>query len=271
MPGFQLPADRPALMGILNVTPDSFSDGGRYFDHGVAVERGLEMVAEGADLIDVGGESTRPTAEQVDEHEELRRVLHVVRALSEQGVSVSIDTSKSVVAEQCLDVGAVVVNDVSALGDPKMGRVCAKAECTVCLMHRQGDPMTMQVAPRYDNVVEEVRSYLLNRANYAADQGIETSNLWLDPGIGFGKTLEHNLALIKDISLLTSGEFPVLIGVSRKSMIGRIIKSENIEDRLSGGLCLQMYCQMQGVRIMRTHDCKESMRVIKIANSLMNA
>jgi len=219
---FALPAHRVAIMGILNVTPDSFSDGGRFLDPEAAIEHGRRLWLEGADIIDVGGESTRPGAVEVDASEECRRVVPVVAALAGQGIPISIDTRKALVAEEALRVGAVVVNDVSALRDPAMSGVCADAGGTVCLMHMRGDPATMQQGVHYDDVVGEVREFLLRAADRAVAAGITPDRIWVDPGFGFGKLVEHNVALLERLSELVALGFPVLVGLSRKSFLGRL-------------------------------------------------
>jgi len=270
MTHFELPVGRPALMGVLNVTPDSFSDGGHYFDTTRAIERGLDMVDEGADLIDVGGESTRPNADEVTVEEELRRVLPVVRALSEAGVSVSIDTSKAIVARESLAAGAVVTNDVTAFSDPKMPEVCASAGCTVCLMHMQGNPRTMQASPSYDDVVNEVRDFLMARALKVESMGVQRNRIWIDPGLGFGKTLDHNLSLLRHLSRIVETGYPVLIGASRKSFIGRILAGAPVEERLFGSLAAQVLAQSNGAKIIRAHDCKEARNAMLIAQAILD-
>ncbi len=262
---FQLPIGRPALMGILNITPDSFSDGGVHFRAEDAVRSGLTMLQNGADILDIGGESTRPGAEEVPIGEELRRVLPVVDALAKAGAIISIDTKKASVAEAALDAGAQIVNDITALSDPEMRDLCAERNCRVCLMHMQGTPQTMQKQPVYGDVVEDVFGFLVQRAEEVAGAGVRRENIWIDPGIGFGKTVEHNLALLRNLGKFTGSGYPVLIGVSRKSFIGRLLgKSEPLpsEDRLEGTLALQALAQLDGAAIIRAHDVKESRRVI---------
>lgn len=271
---FRLPARRPAVMGILNVTPDSFSDGGLYLSSDAAIERGMQMVTEGADLVDVGGESTRPGALAVGESEELSRVMPVIGALVARGVAVSIDTSKSIVAKQALDAGACVVNDVTAGSDPKMAQVCAEADATVCLMHMQGEPRTMQIAPHYEEVVTEVRDYLVNRAQtFRSTFGV--NDIWIDPGIGFGKTVEHNLALLSNLEVFVVTELPVLIGVSRKSFLGKILGGEYApippEERIEAGIAAQVVAQMAGVKIIRTHDVVQTRRAVEVVARMVAA
>ena len=269
---FPLPQGRIVVMGVLNVTPDSFSDGGLFVEPHLAIEHGMRMVEEGADLVDVGGESTRPGAEVVTVEEELRRTVSVVAGLASRGVAVSIDTSKAEVAKACLEVGAVVVNDVTALSNPAMSAVCADAGCTVCLMHMQGDPRTMQAAPSYTDVVSEVRDFLVSRAVQAKAAGI--ADVWIDPGIGFGKTVQHNLALLAHLEKLVESGFPVLVGVSRKSFIGRVLADGDSplpsDQRLEGSLAAQVLAQAKGARIVRTHDVVETRRAAALAAAVLS-
>lgn len=256
-------------MGILNVTPDSFSDGGTNLSVSDAVNSALRMIDEGADLIDIGGESTRPGASPVSQDEELKRVIPAVKSLTQRGIAVSVDTSKVAVARQSLEVGAVVINDVTALAATGMADLCAEYGCTVCLMHMKGTPETMQNQPAYVNVVSEVETFLRLRAEFAQSQGIHSHRIWVDPGIGFGKTVEQNLLLIKDLGPLTSMQFPVLVGVSRKAFIGRILGSDeplDVLDRLEGSLAIQTIAQLSGARIIRTHDVKASRRTVDMVS-----
>jgi len=252
---FTLPPG-PCYMGVLNVTPDSFSDGGQFLAVSAAVEHGLQLHEDGAHLVDVGGESTRPGADPVSAAEELRRVIPVVAALIEQNVSVSIDTMKAEVAREALAAGAVVVNDVTALRDPAMRRVCAEAGVPVCLMHMQGEPRTMQKSPQYQNVVSEVAASLAESARIAEADGVR--EVWLDPGIGFGKNMDHNFALLRGIPQLVALGKPVLIGVSRKSFIGRLVSGSDqpapMEQREEGTLMAGVWALAAGARILRVHD-----------------
>ncbi|MGI8984334.1 MAG: dihydropteroate synthase [Acidimicrobiales bacterium] len=236
---------KPLVMGVLNVTPDSFSDGGRWLDPDAAVAHGLRMVAEGADVIDVGGESTRPGAEPVSVDEELRRVVPVVEALAPH-VRVSIDTRKAEVAEAAITAGATLVNDVSATLAP----VAAAGGAGWVAMHMQGNPRTMQIAPTYDDVVAEVRRFLLDRAETAA--GID--EVWIDPGIGFGKTLEHNLTLLKHLSELVATGFPVVVGTSRKAFLGRLTGGAPAGDRVEASVATAAWALAQGAGMVRVHD-----------------
>jgi dihydropteroate synthase len=260
-------------MGVLNVTPDSFSDGGLFFDPESAMDHARAMVAQGADVIDVGGESTRPGSEPVTADEELRRTEQVVRRLAQEGIAVSIDTSKSEVAKACLDAGAVVVNDVTALRNDEMKRVCAAAGCTVCLMHMKGDPRTMQTNPAYHDVVQEVRDELAAHAESAERHGVSRHDIWLDPGIGFGKSIQHNLLLLNHIDEIVALGYPVLVGISRKSFIGRLLGSEGTplpaSERLHGSLAAQTVAQSRGARIIRTHDVAATKRAATIAQAIL--
>jgi dihydropteroate synthase len=234
-------------MGVLNVTPDSFSDGGRWTDPEQAVAHGLRMVAEGADVVDVGGESTRPGAPPVDPAEECRRVLAVVAGLAPH-VRVSIDTRKVTVAEAALAAGATLVNDVSA----SLWPVAAAAGAGWVAMHMQGEPATMQRQPHYDDVVAEVRALLVQRARQAAAAGV--AEVWIDPGIGFGKTLEHNLVLLAQLQELVATGYPVLVGASRKGFLGRLLGDAPPDDRLEGSLAVAVWAATQGAGMVRAHD-----------------
>ena len=248
---------RPLVMGVLNVTPDSFSDGGQWFDAAAAVRHGLELVAEGADLVDVGGESTRPGAEAVSAVEEARRVVDVVAALAPH-VRVSIDTRKREVAEAAVDAGATLVNDVSA----SLWRVAAEAGPAVgwVAMHMQGEPQTMQAAPRYDDVVGDVRAFLVERATVARAAGVD--EVWIDPGIGFGKTLDHNLALLRRLGELVGTGFPVVVGTSRKAFLGRLTGGAPVDDRLEGSVATAVWSAVQGVGMIRVHDVDATVRAL---------
>ncbi len=245
----------PLLMGIINVTPDSFSDGGKFLDPAAAVDHGLQLADEGADLLDIGGQSTRPGAEPVDADEELRRVVPVVHTLAEQSfVPISVDTDKVTVAREALAAGAEVINDVTGLqGGPAMVSLAAESNCGVCVMHMQGTPQTMQHAPVYDNVVEEIFSYLKDRRDALIEAGVEQSRITLDPGIGFGKTAEHNLALLSNVARFHDLGCPILIGHSRKRFIGEVL-DDNEADRGAGTIGVALSLARQGVQIVRVHD-----------------
>ena len=264
----------PVLMGILNVTPDSFSDGGEFFGAEPAVARAGKMLDEGARMVDVGGESTRPGSEPVSPEEELRRVMPVVRGILESRPEtiISIDTYRASTAEVALDAGAQVVNDVTALrGDPKMAGVVAERGCPVVLMHMLGEPKTMQKAPRYEDVVREVRDFLAGRAEHAVKAGVEKENIILDPGIGFGKTLEHNLALLNRLDALVELGFPVLIGASRKSFLGKIVGCDNAKDRLFGTIATTVLAYGLGVNLFRVHDIRANREALKVAMAVRGA
>ena len=256
-------------MGVLNVTPDSFSDGGQFFDTEAAVARGREMIAEGADIVDVGGESTRPGAAGVDEAEELRRVIPVVEALAPE-VRVSVDTRKARVAEAALAAGASLVNDVSA----SLHEVAAAGGAGWVAMHMRGEPATMQDDPAYTDVVADVRRFLVERAGAARAAGID--EVWIDPGIGFGKTGAHNLALLRHLDRLVATGFPVLVGTSRKRFLGRLLAASDVgrqplgeaatppDDRLEGSLATAVWAMCQGAAMLRVHDVKATVQAVKV-------
>jgi len=248
-------------MGVVNVTPDSFSDGGHYKGAREAIEHGLRLIGEGADLIDVGGESTRPGADPVPTEEELRRVLPVVEGLAAAGVLVSIDTSKASVAISAVQAGAVIVNDVTALGDPDMAAVVADQEAGLVVMHMQGNPRTMQAEPRYDDVVAEVSGFLVERAAVAEAAGVERRSIAIDPGIGFGKTIDHNLALLRDLGVLADLGYPLLVGTSRKTFLGKVTGRTSPEDLdLASAVSVALAIE-RGADILRVHNvtaCKEA-------------
>jgi len=261
--------DHPLIMGILNVTPDSFYDGGDYLGTDRAVGHALEMVEDGADMIDVGGESSRPGAEPVDESEEIGRVIPVIERLSaEVDVPISVDTYKAGVAREALEAGASIVNDISALRfDPEMVSVVSASNCAVVLMHMQGSPRTMQRNPVYEDVTEDILSFLKERVNFAVGRGVERGRIIVDPGIGFGKTLEHNLRILEDIDRFHETGCPVLVGASRKSMIGKITGAPAGE-RLWGTAAIVAHCVMQGVEIHRVHDVREMRQVCDVAAAI---
>jgi len=257
------------LMGVVNVTPDSFSDGGLYLDPEAAIEHGRELAAQGADILDVGGESTRPGAEEVGEAEELRRVAPVVRELAKGGTDVSIDTSKRAVAEAALDAGATIVNDVTALrGDPEIGPLCAEREAGLVLMHMPGNPRTMQDDPTYGDVAEDVKAFLTERADAAVAAGVAEERIWLDPGIGFGKTLEHNLELLRRLGELRELGLPLVIGTSRKSFLGKIDGSP-VGERLGGTIASSVLAAAEGADVLRVHDVAEAGQALAVAAAVL--
>jgi dihydropteroate synthase len=246
----------PVVMGVVNVTPDSFSDGGRYLDVASAIEHGLQLEAEGAGILDIGGESTRPGAEPVSEEEELRRVVPVIAGLRAAGASarISIDTSKALVAAAALDAGATLVNDVTALrGDPAMATLVAERRVECCLMHMLGEPRTMQRDPHYEDVVSDVKAFLEERVAVAVAAGIAEERLLLDPGIGFGKTTDHNLELLARLDELVAIGRPLVIGTSRKSFLGRITGRE-VDDRVAATIATNVMAFERGAQIFRVHD-----------------
>jgi len=262
-------ARRTALVGIVNVTPDSFSDGGRYFDLEKAIAHGVDLVREGADVIDVGGESTRPGARPVSAREEMERVLPVIRGLRRAvSVPISVDTYKADVARAALDEGADMVNDISALRlDPGMASLVAAEKVPVVLMHMQGTPQTMQQRPQYRDVVEEVKEFLQSRIRFALEGGVEPGRIIIDPGIGFGKELEHNLALLRGLPILASLSQPILVAPSRKTFIGKIL-GVSPEERLEGSLAAAVAAVLAGANMIRTHDVKGAYRAMRIADAL---
>ena len=244
-------------MGVVNVTPDSFSDGGRYLRADAAVEHGMALVADGADIVDVGGESTRPGAEPVDSVIERERVVPVVEGLAGAvtAVQISIDTSKASVAAAALDAGASLVNDVTALrGDPRMAGVIAERRVDCVLMHMQGEPRTMQEAPRYDDVVDDVRAFLEERLSHAVSAGIDERRVMLDPGIGFGKTVAHNLELLRRLEEVVALGRPVVIGTSRKSFLGAVAGGAGVDARLPGTIATSVLALERGASVFRVHD-----------------
>lgn len=253
-------------MGVLNVTPDSFSDGGEWFDHAAAVRRGHELVAQGAEIVDVGGESTRPGAEPVGEAEELARVVPVIDALRAVDAQLSVDTSKASVARVALAAGAAYVNDVTALrGDPGMASLVAEAGCDVCLMHMLGEPRTMQKDPRYDDVVADVKAFLEERMAAAVAAGIAEERIALDPGIGFGKTLEHNLELLRRLDEIVALGRPVVVGTSRKSFLGRITGRDDPHQRVMGTVATNVLAYERGASIFRVHDVAATRDALAVA------
>lgn len=263
----------PVLMGVLNVTPDSFSDGGRFLDAGEAAARAVEMLDEGAAVIDVGGESTRPGSDPVSSGEEVRRVLPTVREIRDLCTEavISVDTYRAATAAAALEAGADIVNDVTALrGDPEMVDVVAGAGCPVVLMHMQGEPKSMQRDPYYDDVVREVREFLAGRAAHAEAAGVAPENIILDPGIGFGKTLEHNLTLLQNLDAIVGLGYPVLVGASRKSFIGRISGTEEARERVAGTLAANVMAYERGVELFRVHDVRANREALEVARAISN-
>ena len=254
---------RPIVMGIVNVTPDSFSDGGKFFARDQAIAHARQLVAEGAAIIDIGGESTRPGAIAATLQEELDRVMPVLEMLARDGLIVSVDTQKTEVMREAIRLGAAMINDVNALQAPGAMEVCAAANVAVCLMHKQGAPDTMQQSPRYQDVVAEVRDFLHARALACEAIGIARKRIVIDPGFGFGKTVEHNFSLLRRIDELSALGYPVLAGFSRKSSLGSIT-GRHVDDRLAASLAAALIAAQHGAKILRVHDVKETIDVLKV-------
>ena len=256
-------------MGVVNVTPDSFSDGGLFLDPEAAVAHGRELIEAGAEILDVGGESTRPGAEPVGEDEELRRVVPVIEGLRDGSSRISIDTSKAAVAAAALKTGAEIVNDVTALrGDPEMAALCADRGATVVLMHMLGEPRTMQDNPRYDDVVADVKAFLAQRLEAAVAAGIEEDRVWLDPGIGFGKTGAHNMELLRRLGELRDLGRPLVVGTSRKSFIGKVDGSP-ADQRLGGTIASSVLAATEGADVLRVHDVAEVRQALTVATAIL--
>ena len=256
-------------MGILNVTPDSFSDGGNFVSTSSALEQARKMVADGAAILDIGGESTRPGAKAVSVQQELDRVIPAIQAIrQEMAIPISIDTSKAQVMHEAVGAGANIINDVCALQGDGALAAAVDLDVPVCLMHMMGEPRTMQHDPQYTDVVSEVLGFLLDRAKCCEKAGVAAENIWLDPGFGFGKTLEHNLQLINSVNRLVETGYPVLIGVSRKSSIGKLLDDRPVDGRLTGGLALALAALQKGAKIIRSHDVKETMDTVRVYRAL---
>jgi dihydropteroate synthase len=270
--GKTLDLNRPCVMGILNVTPDSFSDGGHFFSVDDAVEQARHMIAAGAAIIDIGGESTRPGAQAVPAEEERKRVLPVIKRIRKAfpDTVISIDTSKAEVMADAIGAGARLVNDINALRSPDALDVIANSNAAVCLMHMQGEPRTMQNDPQYHNVVGEVRNFLQQRIKACVAAGIGRDRIVIDPGFGFGKTLQHNLLLIKNLKKFKELGVPLLVGVSRKSMIGAIL-NKPVNERLTGSLSLAALALWMGADILRVHDVEPTIEALKIVNAVQSA
>ena len=261
--------EETGIMGIINVTPDSFSDGGKYANVEAAVMRAKQMVADGADIIDIGGESSRPGAEPITANEECRRVIPVIQALAEQSqIPISVDTYKAKVAHEALSAGACVINDITALhGDPNMCQIIADAQAGVILMHMQGVPATMQKAPTYQNVVAEVHAWLTEVASQAVDRGIDSSRIMIDPGIGFGKTFDHNLEILRHLMQFRGIGYPMLVGVSRKKFIGRILDLP-VHQREEGTAATVAWSIINGANVVRVHDVAKMKQVAQVIDTI---
>jgi dihydropteroate synthase len=262
---------RALVMGIINATPDSFSDGGSFLDPQAALAHGLQMVAEGAEILDIGGESTRPGAQSVIADEEIRRVLPIIQALRrESQVLLSIDTSKAAVARAALDAGADIINDVTGLrGDPDMAALAASSKAGIVIMHMQGEPRTMQVAPTYGDVIHEVGEFFRQALARSVACGIDPMRIALDPGIGFGKTPEHNRRLLAELSTFLEFGHPLLVGVSRKSFLGWLAGSSAMDDRFWPGVALTSLCRERGARILRVHDVKPHTEALRMTEAIL--
>ena len=268
-----LELDQPKIMGILNVTPDSFSDGGKFLERSNGVPHALQMVADGADILDIGGESTRPGAQEVEIEEEIVRTAPVIEAIRKSSdMPVSIDTRKSVVATAAINAGATIVNDVSGFEfDPRLSEVVALSGLPVCLMHSQGDPETMQKDPRYDDVLLDVYDFLQGKVDEAVADGIPRDRIIVDPGIGFGKTLDHNIRLLRGISLFHALGCSILLGVSRKRFIGTLGNAPEADQRVSGSVAVAMAAVSQGVQILRVHDVAETRQALSLHMAVTSA
>ena len=263
--------ERTLVMGILNVTPDSFSDGGHFIEPTAAVDHALEMAAQGADIIDIGGESTRPGADPVSTAEEIRRTVPLIAKIRDQSdIPLSIDTMKADVATEAVAAGAVIITDVSAFeGDARMAEVASETQAGVVLMHMKGTPRTMQANPDYGNVTEEVRNYMMSRINVAIQHGVARDRIVIDPGIGFGKTMEHNLALLRELSLLAECGHPLLVGASRKSFIGQLTGRSAPVDRRAGSLGAAAWAVANGAHILRVHDVLDTCDVCRMLDTFI--
>jgi len=268
---FDLDLGRPLVMGVLNATPDSFSDGGLHDDPATAVAWGERMIAEGAAIVDVGGESTRPGSTPLAEAEEIARVRPVLSRLVHEGVPLSIDTRRAPVAAACLEVGASIINDISGFRDSEMVELAASCDAGLVVMHMLGEPFTMQVAPHYDNVVREVGGYLLAQAAVLQAAGVAAERIALDPGIGFGKTLAHNLALLRAVPELAEFGFPVLIGVSRKRFIGDISGEPEPRERLGGSIAAALQAVDRGAAVVRVHDVAATVQALAVWDAVESA
>jgi len=260
---FAFDLSRPLVMGVLNVTPDSFSDGGRFADREQALSHARRMRDDGADIVDIGGESSRPGAESVAEGVELSRVLPLVEALAAEGIPVGVDTRKPPVMQAAIAAGAAMINDIAALREPGAIEACAQGGVGVCLMHMQREPRTMQAAPAYADVVSEVRDFLLARARVCIEAGIARERIAIDPGFGFGKTLAHNLALLRALGTLAATDYPVVAGLSRKASLGEIT-GRSVDERMPASLAAALCAVARGAAIVRVHDVRATVDALKV-------
>lgn len=267
----ELDLNQPCIMGILNLTPDSFSDGGLFFNKEKALSHVQQMINDGAHIIDVGGESTRPGAKEVSVDEECKRVIPLIKAIREiSDIPISIDTNKTEVMEAAIEAGASMINDVNALRAEGAVELAAKLNVPVCVMHMQGQPRTMQQTPTYENVVEEVKEFLKQRIDVCVTAGIKRDNIIIDPGFGFGKTLEHNLSLFKHLDEFIKLEVPLLVGVSRKSMVGAVLDNAPADERLHGSVALATLAAWMNANILRVHDVKATSDALKLCMAVKN-
>jgi len=265
--------DKPLIMGILNVTPDSFYDGGKFYPPDVAIEHALRLADEGADIIDVGGESTRPFSDVTPTEEELHRVIPVIKAIrARSALFLSVDTYKATVAKEAIDAGADMINDVSGLTfDPRIGDVAARSGVPVVIMHTKGMPKEMQVTPWYDDVIREIKEFFIDRIQFARQCGIDDQNIILDPGIGFGKRLQDNLMIIKELRQFKELGYPILIGTSMKSFIGKLEGSPELDERIEGTLASLALSLWNGADIVRVHDVKKARKVVTLVHAVVKA
>ena len=266
---FVLELGHPLVMGIVNVTPDSFSDGGKFITRDAAIEHARQLIKDGADIVDIGGESTRPGATAATLEEELGRVMPVLEAIVNDGIPVSIDTQKTVVMAEAIRAGASMINDINALLAPGAVKLCAASNVAVCLMHKQGLPATMQAAPTYTDVVTEVKAFLESRIKTCLDAGIARDRIVIDPGFGFGKTVEHNFRLLREMNALVALGYPLLAGFSRKASLG-IITGRAADDRLAASIAAALLCAQNGATILRVHDVRETVDALKVLMAARN-
>ena len=266
---FVIELGHPLVMGIVNVTPDSFSDGGKFITRDAAIEHARQLIKDGADIVDIGGESTRPGATAATLEEELGRVMPVLEAIVNDGIPVSIDTQKTVVMAEAIRAGASMINDINALLTPGAVKLCAASNVAVCLMHKQGLPATMQAAPTYTDVVTEVKAFLESRIKTCLDAGIARDRIVIDPGFGFGKTVEHNFRLLREMNALVALGYPLLAGFSRKASLG-IITGRAADDRLAASIAVALLCAQNGATILRVHDVRETVDALKVLMAARN-
>ena len=268
---FEFDLKRPILMGIVNVTPDSFSDGGQHARTESAIRHAHTLIQEGADILDIGGESTRPGALPVSVQDELARVMPVIKALMHSGVAISVDTCKPEVMQAALDVGADIINDVTGMRDPLAQRIVARhGHCGVCVMHMQGEPRTMQEKPHYNDVVNDIRTELVQQAQVLESLGVQAARISLDPGFGFGKTVEQNYQLLSNLNVIVNTGYPLVLGVSRKSMIGAVT-GQSVDHRLAGSLSAALAGVVRGARVLRVHDVRETRDALAVWHAVQDA